>query len=238
MPDPAPTTPTPTPAPAPAPTDPSPLGGAPAPAEPAAEPVVEEPKAPTDPLYKEPEEEPAADEPKEPKDPAAEPVAKVINPAVDYKDLALPEGFEPDEAQLTTFKTLAAKAGVPAEGAQELLTLGAQQVKAAVEKASTDATKLWDDTITQWKADVAADPDIGGAKFKPALETIGRALDEYGSLEARQAFDVTGAGWNPAIVKFVHKMAAALSEGKPLPAPKPAPKSGTTIGNTLYPDPS
>jgi hypothetical protein len=105
-----------------------------------------------------------------------------------------------------------------------------------IQQLATANQKAWDTTIDTWKAEIEADPVIGGDKSKAAQETLGKALDEYGSPEARRAFEVTAAGWNPHIIRFVHKMAQALSEGGIVVAPGPAKQSPKTLGQALYPD--
>lgn len=94
--------------------------------------------------------------------------------------------------------------------------------------------KAWDTTIDTWKAEIEADPVIGGDKSKDVQTTLGKVLDEYGTPDARRAFEVTGAGWNPHVIRFIHKMALALTEGSPVPAPNPAPKGPKTLGVALY----
>lgn len=204
----------------------SPIGAAVAP-------PVEEPKPPETPgdiLFEEdpPEEKPEPDA-------SARTPEQIAEVAASYK-FELPEGFSVDEARMTSFRDAAAKRGLDQEGAQELLTLGLDQAKAVATAYEAAATKAWTDTLETWKTELQSDPDLGGEKSEGAFRVIGRALDQYGTPEARQAFDLTGAGWNPHIVRFVHKMAAALSEGSPVRATKPATPSarGRTPGEKLF----
>lgn len=139
-------------------------------------------------------------------------------------EVTLPEGFEANDVVLSEFKSLAAEAGLNSDNAQKIVDMYAKQVQGIVEAQ----TKAWTDTQDAWKAELAKDPELGGDKKDAAMVTIGRALDEYGTPEARVAFEQTGAGWNPAIVRLFHKMATALSEGGPAATPRPAaqPKRG------------
>jgi hypothetical protein len=132
------------------------------------------------------------------------------------------------------FSTFAEKEGWNTEQAQGLVDLYSEASKAYVESVGAAQQKAWDQVIDKWKGDIASDPDLGGDKTEAVQTTIGRALDEYGSDEARVAFEVTAAGWNPAIIKFVWKMAQALEEGAPVPglgAMRGGPK---TMGQILY----
>lgn len=145
-------------------------------------------------------------------------------------DITLPEGFEADEVTQASFLALANKHQFSKEQVGELVDLQATAMKAASEGAS----KLWSDMQATWTAEAKADSDIGGDKLEGVLTTVSQALDQYGSKEARDAFDLTGAGNNPHVIKFVHKMAAALAEGGPVSG---APASGEkTAAQIMYPD--
>lgn len=136
-------------------------------------------------------------------------------------DLVIPEGMEANDELLAAFTTQALEAGLSKDNAQKLLDLHLSEV-AKLEKASGEAFLA---SINEWRGQVMADPDIGGSNFKNTETVLGRALDTYGSKEARDAFDATGAGWHPAIVKFVYNMARSLNEGAPV-----APKGPTGLG--------
>jgi hypothetical protein len=146
----------------------------------------------------------------------------------------LPEGMEVDTGLMEKFSTLAAKEGLNTEQAQSLADLYTEAQKSYAESVATAQQKAWDQVIDKWKADISSDPDIGGDKSDGVQTSIGRALDEYGSDEARVAFEVTAAGWNPAIIKFIWKMAAALEEGSPVPGFNPARQGPKSIGQILY----
>jgi hypothetical protein len=132
------------------------------------------------------------------------------------------------------FSTFAEKEGWNAEQAQGLVDLYTEAQKTYAESLATEQQKAWDQVIDKWKGDINADPDIGGDKSDGVQTTIGRALDEYGSDEARVAFEVTAAGWNPAIIKFVWKMAQALEEGSPVPGLMPSRQGPKTVGQIMY----
>lgn len=148
--------------------------------------------------------------------------------------IKLPEGMEVDTGLMEKFSTLASEAKLNKEQAQSLADLytGAQQAYA--DSIAKQQQKAWDTVIDKWKGDIQSDPDIGGDKSEGVQTTIGRALDEYGSDEARVAFEVTAAGWNPAIIKFVWKMAQALEEGSPVLGLRPSPAGPKSIGQILY----
>lgn len=178
--------------------------------------------------------EPAAAEPA-PAEPA--PSTDPAKPApLEFK---LPEGFQADQAQLTQLsEILQTKDISPQEMGQKLVDLYvAEQAKAA--KAQETA---WENMQQTWVQELEADPKLGGSNLARTQEVLGKALDVYGGKDAqaiRDAFALTGAGNNPAIVRFIHSMAAALNEGAPVNTGQPANAQSwrsKTPGQVLYGD--
>lgn len=178
-------------------------------------------------LYKEPAAETAVE-------PAAAAEAAPALKAEDYK-FTLPEGVSVDETILGEFKNVAADWKLDNAKAQSLVDMQLRATEVAVNATAEAIKTQWKTTIDTWKGEIDSDPVLGGSNKDKVLTTLGRALDEYGDKSTREAFDLTGAGWNPAILRFVHKMAAALSEGSPVPAGTPAVRKPTTLGTSLYP---
>ena len=224
--------PTSTPAPT---TEASPLGGTPTPAAPPAPSAQEtfypEPKPEAEPVPQtEPEGAPAPEgEPKPEAPPALTPES--------YSELKIPEGFVVNEESLGEFKTMASELGIPVDKAQSLFDLGMKQVETAVKTAAEQQVAEYNKILDGWKSALATDTEIGGEKAKDAQVFLGRALDEFGTPEARAAFDQTGAGWNPAVVKFVYNMARALVEGGPTTqGGPPSARAKGDITSIFYPN--
>lgn len=149
-------------------------------------------------------------------------------------DFKLPDGLVADTPLQTEFldilndRTLA-----PKDLAQKLIDLQAKGLAQASEKNSS----AWNDLQTNWKNEVNTDKDIGGDKLPAVLTRIDLGLKKFGSDETRKAFDMTGAGNNPAIIKFVNNILSALGEGTLVPGAKPG-GIGTTeaqMAAKLYP---
>lgn len=220
--------------PAPAPT-PAPLynadGSAPTPQSPAAEPSPHQATPPVEGASEAPAAEVPGDQsplgqkldaegkPVEEAKPAPTPV----DPA-SYTDFTVPPTIAPDEKGMGLFKDTAAKAGLSQEQAQSILDVYTSQME-AIQATHTEM-------INGWKAEIQADPVL--SKTAEVTTTFGRALDQYGTPEVRAAFDLTGAGWNPHILRFIHKMASALNEGSPVLSGTPAPTKPATLGGRLY----
>jgi hypothetical protein len=87
----------------------------------------------------------------------------------------------------------------------------------------------------QWSNEVNADPDVGGDKLAPTTGAIAKIIDKYGTKELRQAFDLTGAGNNLHVIKFLAKIAKDLTEPGPGPSSLPAGVE-KSLAQKLYPE--
>ena len=133
------------------------------------------------------------------------------------EEIKLPEGFVIDETVSKPFVDIVNKYGLGRDAVAELTALQATAMK----NVSDGGTKAWTDMQEKWTGEVKADPEIGGEKLETTLSSISKVVDKYGSPEARSAFDITGAGNNPHIIKMLAKMAKELNEGSFVPAGDP-----------------
>lgn len=140
--------------------------------------------------------------------------------------VTVPEGIEIDEKKLGEFKALIADATLtPQDRAQKLIDLHASLVKGA----SDALFKGWADTQKGWQEAVKADTELGGQNYDAVRSTISKALTEIGGTEAKaieDAFKLTGAGNNPAIVRFVYRMSKLVTEGGPVGGKPPSDAKG------------
>jgi hypothetical protein len=98
-------------------------------------------------------------------------------------------------------------------------------------QAQADA---WRTTNEQWVNEVKT--EFAGEKLTAAQATVSKALNEYGGQGVREAFDLTGAGNNPAIFRLIHNMAKALGEGTPATNGTPAGQGEKTLAERMYPN--
>lgn len=160
------------------------------------------------------------------------------------ENVKLPEGFE-DVVLETVGEGAEAKqvtavskvldimndaALTPAERLQNLIDL---QLSVSQLTANA-AAEAWTGMQTQWRQEVQALPEIGGAKLPETLAIIKRGLDKSGADKAfYDAMTLTGAGNNPAVVRVLHALTKNLSEGKPVLGDPPAGK--LPVEARLYP---
>lgn len=162
-----------------------------------------DPQAVPDPVV-----EPQVEELKESAAPEPAPTVEPLTVA----DIALPEGFEAEGEVMEEFLTLANDLGLDKDKASSLASLHAKVLSSAQEAAVSE----WDKLQDTWKAEAKALPEIGGDKLDASLSVIAKAIDKYGTPEAREAFNITGAGNNPHIIKLLHSMASKLVEAPPV----------------------
>lgn len=134
---------------------------------------------------------------------------------IDLKALKLPEGMSLDEAKIQPLvDILSDEALSPQDRTQRLLDLHVNALKEAVEGPS----KHWDEVHKTWLKEISADKDIGTGNpespAKPeALAAMAKVLTAYGSPELRQVLDMTGAGNNPHVAKFLWNISKITTEG-------------------------
>jgi hypothetical protein len=120
------------------------------------------------------------------------------------------------------------------DGAQKLIDLFASNAQALVREVEESARAEWTATRVEWTKTIESDPEIGGAMLPQTRSNISKSIDRFGTPEVRAQLKLTGADNAPAIVKYLAKMAAVLTEGKFVQGdvPKPAPR---TAAQALYP---
>lgn len=152
-----------------------------------------------------------------PVDPNAPPVVeppKVDEPVafipLTAENLTFPEGFTVNEPLRDEFLALVNNQELSASDRANGLIGLQEKVLAAASEANSEA---WNTMQSDWQKEVKADPEIGGAKFDATMTNIGKLVEEFGTPELRQAFDVTGAGNNPHVIRFLNTLAGKLTEG-------------------------
>jgi hypothetical protein len=161
----------------------------------------------------------------------AEPAAPA---AFDTKSLKMPEGFTADPASMEESSKVLPP-GTDVKQAQALIDLYAKQVKASTERGQADWRTLQD----TWQKEARNDPELaklGGAQgFDGAIASVNNLMADpkFQTPGLVDALKITGAGNNPTVIKFLAKVSAALSEGKPaIGAP---PKAQPSLAELMYP---
>lgn len=198
------------------PENPPPVDPPPADTPPADIPPADTPPADTPPADTPPADTPPADTP--PADPGA---------AIDSMEFTAPEGVTIDETLAVDLKGIAKQNGWTPEVTQAVADLGSQMLvrQAEANKARSE----------QWKSEVLADPEIGGASMEQNLALARKGLAELGSPELVEFLDATSLGNHPALVKAFYKAAKLIGEDR-LEHGRQSPDPATlTTGQIMYP---
>src|SRR6516165_4290113 len=133
-----------------------------------------------------------------------------------YEDFKTPEGFVLDQEAAGEFGTLAKKGNLSQSYAQELVDF---YIKLQQQMNNAPA-EFYEAKQNEWKSQINSDPEIGSSKWNGTRASIGRLFDSLGDAKMtdafREAMDYTGAGNHPAVVKFLARVAARLTEGGPV----------------------
>jgi hypothetical protein len=148
---------------------------------------------------------------------------------IEYAEFTLPDGVQADKEALDQFVAISREAKIPQDVAQKYVDLYASKVKTALEAPG----KAWAEITAGWTKEINEDPEYGGDKLPASIKAAARAIDRFGTPGLREALNITGAGNNPAVLRFFASVGKAISEDGPIAgAAAPAPKSTAQV---LYP---
>jgi hypothetical protein len=148
----------------------------------------------------------------------------------EFTEFKTPEGFTLDTEVVKEANTLFKDIDVSQADAQRLVDFYIKHTKEAHEAPFNAWTEKQDD----WRNQINSDSELGGSKLNGVKASIGKLLDSLGdtktAAEFREAMDYTGAGNNPAVVRFLFRMAQKLTEGGPVRGGGPSPESMRSPG--------
>lgn len=158
-------------------------------------------------------------------EPAAAPAATLVNTdpnpvqavptAINWGAVQLPEGVQlAPEAMTQLNDVLQNPESTVEQRAQALIEMNQSDLAAQRESMETENESVWETTQTEWRDAVQNDPEIGGAKLTESLANVAALLEQHTDIPGlREAFDVTGAGNHPAVVKMLARLGAQFKEG-------------------------
>lgn len=147
-----------------------------------------------------------------------------------FEEIKLPDGFTLDEPIAKSFVDVVNKFGFGRDAVGELVKLQADAMK----NVSEAGNKLYSDMRDGWKKEITSDTEIGGEKLQANLGSISKLVDKYGTPELRSQLDLTGAGDNPHVIRFLSKIAKDLGEGNFVPPGNPT-TGEKDVASLLFP---
>jgi hypothetical protein len=182
-------------------------------------------------LDKAPGETPPAGDPSAEPDKSKEPAAGA---PTDYGDFTVPEGITLTQESLDAAKALFKDSGLSKDQAQRFMDMHTAAVKAMAEGPAN----LWRETQETWIEELRSDPKIGrgidDGTVGASISKMISLLPDASASAMREAFNFTGAGNHPAIVRGLHELSKLLTEpghvqGRPAPQGKERPSGAHAI---------
>lgn len=172
-------------------------------------------------------------EPAAPADPAGEkpaegegekPAAEAVK--FDPAKITLPEGMTVNQGALDAAAPVIAELGLTQEQGQKLIDV--------YTKLQADQAAEFEATMEAWRGQVAKDPEVGGAKFEANVAKVQGLVQKFGDPELADYLASSGAGNNPAVFRFVARLAAAIGEDVPVRSEGVAAPAATDPLTVLY----
>jgi hypothetical protein len=164
---------------------------------------------------------PAAPEAAAPAAPeAAAPAAPEAAPA--KYELNMPEGVELAQADTDALVAVAREAKLDPKVVQKIADIAAQRELARATEFQAQ--------VEAWGAAVKADKELGAPA---ALASAVKVVEAYGTPELRSLLSESGLGNHPELVRFVQKIAKAMSEDT-LHAGSTRSGAGRDVASVLY----
>lgn len=132
-----------------------------------------------------------------------------------------PEGLSLDAESLKPVNETFAKHGISPEVAKELMGLHTGALKAfaeqAVNQGQEDQRRIWAETRGNWRNEIRADEQIGGAGYETNLRRAAEVRDRLVPKDQMAAFNrmllVTGVGDHPEFIRFCVNAHRYVGEG-------------------------
>lgn len=138
-----------------------------------------------------------------------------------YTDFTLPEGLKFEPKLLEAFHGIGKELGLSQEGAQKIVDLQAQSVKAEIE-ARLDSfnkqTAAWGEESKK----------AFGTDFEKQFGLAAKAVERFGDADLKTLLRETGLGNHPAIIKAFNKIGALMSEDQPVDGRRAGGEAKTT----------
>lgn len=146
----------------------------------------------------------------------------------DPAKLVVPEGMEVDQKGLELVAPVLKELGLDQSKGQQLIDayIKVRQQELEGQMAIQD----------QWQDQIKSDKEFGGDKFEVNRDKANRLIERFGDAELQNYLASSGAGNNPAIFRFVARLAAAISEDSPVIPSVAAGQQQQNVLATLYPE--
>lgn len=134
---------------------------------------------------------------------------------IDPESLSLPEGAELAQEDAEWLAKWGENFGVPHQAAQEIMDAYFSRLFELRDGVAEQVDAEWQAQNEEWVGQLR-EMYGGDEAIQAAADQLAPVIDQFGGDDLREALAVTGAGNHPAMFRFLHNLANALSEGTPV----------------------
>jgi hypothetical protein len=138
-----------------------------------------------------------------------------------YTDFKLPDGLKFDPALVEPFNAVAKELGLSQDGAQKIVDLQAQSVKAEIDARLDGFNKQ----VEGWGE---ASKKLFGTDFEKQFGLAAKAVERFGDADLKTLLRESGLGNHPSIIKAFNKIGAMMSEDQPVDGRRAGGEAKTT----------
>lgn len=165
-------------------------------------------------------------------------------------EFKFPETLKPEAKAIGDLSSVFNEGKVAPEVAQKIIDIGSKAITDYAESLRRDQMKVFADTRADWRKQVMASEDLGGAGHQTAMAAVARMRDMLCSDHApgTQEYEAdhkalndfmryTGAGDNPVFLRILHRAARFFDEpSMPPSGANPPPSNGQRPGRRSLKD--
>lgn len=166
---------------------------------------------------KKPDAERPGDKPEGEKPPEEAP-----KPIFEFQPYKLPEGVKLDDKGIAEFNTvLTDDKMTPQDRGQKLMDMYTEAMTNYDKQLRQQQHTAFAETRKAWRTLAMSDEVIGGSGHQTAMKSVASARDMFVPEGERKEFNdflrITGAGDNPAFLRFLYRVDRKLAEPSPMP---------------------
>jgi len=152
-----------------------------------------------------------------------------------YQEFTFPEGVTADKERLGQYTELLGQHGIAQEAGQALLDMHTGAMQSYAEHLIAEQHRVFGETRANWRTEVMADDQLGGAGHQTTMAAVARMRDLLVPENRKDAFNqmlrVTGVGDHPEFLRLLHNAARYFDEPTaPAHIGRPPPDNGRQPG--------
>jgi hypothetical protein len=127
-----------------------------------------------------------------------------------------PANLKADDPKIAEYTSILGEARIAPEVGQKILNMYGEAAQAYTAHIASEQHRIFGETRANWRKEILADPEFGGAGHETSSGAIARMRDQFVPEKDQAAFNemlrVTGAGDHPAFWRMLYRVANAFDE--------------------------